>query len=76
MNTQGRAVWLLKKYENRRLYDTEESRYVTLEEIAERIRLGSDPHIVDAKSGADLTQATLAQIIIEGRGASRLLPVP
>lgn len=66
----------VKKYGNRRLYDTEASRYVTLEEIAERVRLGEDLKVVDAKSGQDLTQITLAQIILESRGAARLLPVP
>ena len=66
----------VKKYGNRRLYDTEASRYVTLEEIAERVRLGEDLRVVDAKSGQDLTQITLAQIILESRGAARLLPVP
>jgi len=54
---------LVKKYGNRRLYDTEQSRYVRLDEIAERIRDGADVQVVDAKSGADLTATTLAQII-------------
>ena len=67
---------LVKKYGNRRLYDTEESRYLTLAELAEKVRRGADLRVVDAKSGADLTQATLAQIILEGRGAAQLLPVP
>ncbi|HVO29906.1 MAG TPA: polyhydroxyalkanoate synthesis regulator DNA-binding domain-containing protein [bacterium] len=67
---------LIKKYGNRRLYDTDESRYITLEELAEKIRRGEDARVVDAKSGADLTQGTLAQIILESRGAGRLLPVP
>jgi len=67
---------LVKKYGNRRLYDTARSRYVTLEQIGESVRGGSDVRVVDAKSGEDLTAATLAQIIIEGRGAARLLPVP
>ncbi len=67
---------LIKKYSNRRLYDTEESRYVTMEELADKIRRGGEPRIVDAKTDEDLTQVTLTQIIIEGRGASRLLPVP
>ncbi len=67
---------LVKKYGNRRLYDTEESRYVRLEEIADRIRTGADVQVVDAKSGADLTAPTLAQIIFEDRNAARLLPVP
>ena len=65
---------LVKKYGNRRLYDTEQSRYITLEELAESVRQGKDVRVVDAKSGEDLTTATLAQIIIEGRGAARLLP--
>jgi polyhydroxyalkanoate synthesis repressor PhaR len=67
---------LVKKYGNRRLYDTEESRYVRLDEIAERIRGGADVQVVDAKSGSDLTAPTLAQIIFEDRNAARLLPVP
>ncbi len=67
---------LVKKYGNRRLYDTETSRYVTLEEIAERVHLGEDIQVVDAKSGHDLTQTVLAQLILESRGAAKLLPVP
>ncbi|MCB9585755.1 MAG: hypothetical protein H6718_10165 [Polyangiaceae bacterium] len=67
---------IVKKYSNRRLYDTSESRYITQEELAERIREGADVYVVDAKSGKDLTQATLTQIIIESRGAAKLLPVP
>jgi polyhydroxyalkanoate synthesis repressor PhaR len=69
-------VVTIKKYGNRRLYDTEESRYLTQDELAAKIRSGTDVKVIDAKSGADLTQATLTQIIIEGRGAGRLLPVP
>jgi len=67
---------VVKKYGNRRLYDTEQSRYVRLDEIAERIRAGSDVQVVDARTGADLTAPTLAQIIFEDRNAARLLPVP
>ena len=67
---------LIKKYGNRRLYDTGESRYITLDELSKKIHSGSDVRVVDAKSGEDLTQATLTQIIIEGRGAARMLPVP
>lgn len=59
----------IKKYSNRRLYDTSESRYVTLEELADKIRRGSDVRVIDAKTEEDLTQAILAQIIIESRGA-------
>jgi polyhydroxyalkanoate synthesis repressor PhaR len=68
-------VTIVKKYGNRRLYDTELSRYITLEELADRIRAGADIEVVDAKTGRDLTQATLTQLILEGPSA-RLLPVP
>lgn len=67
---------LVKKYGNRRLYDTSLSRYVTLDELATRIAGGERVQVVDAKSGRDLTAATLTQIIVEGRELSRLLPVP
>lgn len=67
---------IIKKYSNRRLYDTEASQYITLEELAELIRRGAEVRVLDAKSNDDLTQATLAQIIIESRGAGKLLPVP
>jgi polyhydroxyalkanoate synthesis repressor PhaR len=67
---------IVKKYANRRLYDMESSRYVTLEELADRIRAGADARVVDAKTNEDLTQSTLAQIILESRGASKLLPSP
>lgn len=66
---------VIKKYGNRRLYDTEDSRYITLEELSDKLRSGRDVRVIDAKSGADLTQVTLTQIIIEGRTAARLLPV-
>lgn len=69
------AVTTIKKYTNRRLYDTDESRYITLDELTERIKQGTDVRVVDAKSGEDLTQATLVQIVLETR-AARLLPVP
>jgi polyhydroxyalkanoate synthesis repressor PhaR len=65
---------VVKKYSNRRLYHTRESRYITLDELAETIREGEDVQVVDAKTSADLTQPTLAQIILDSRGASKLLP--
>jgi polyhydroxyalkanoate synthesis repressor PhaR len=67
---------IVKKYANRRLYDMDSSRYVTLEELADRIRAGADAKVLDAKTNEDLTQSTLAQIILESRGASKLLPSP
>src|SRR5215212_5754011 len=56
---------IIKRYANRKLYDTEHSRYVTLEQISEMIRNGDDVKIVDNKTKEDLTSITLAQIIFE-----------
>ena len=67
---------LVKKYGNRRLYDTEASRYITLEDLTASIRGGAEAKVVDAKTGADLTQSTLTQIIMEGRGGEKILPAP
>jgi polyhydroxyalkanoate synthesis repressor PhaR len=67
---------LVKRYSNRRLYDTKDSRYITLPDLAEKIREGEDVQVIDAKTGDDLTQTTLTQIIMESRGAAKLLPVP
>jgi polyhydroxyalkanoate synthesis repressor PhaR len=58
-------VRIIKRYANRKLYDTQHSRYVTLEQIAEMIREGDDVKIIDNKSKEDLTSVTLAQIIFE-----------
>jgi polyhydroxyalkanoate synthesis repressor PhaR len=66
----------IKKYGNRRLYDMEGSRYVTLEEVRDKIRKGNDVRVVDAKTDEDLTAATLTQILMEGKSAARMLPVP
>ena len=67
---------VIKKYGNRRLYDAEASRYVTLAEVAAKVRQGAEVRVVDAKSGDDLTQATLTQVIMEDSNAAQLLPVP
>ena len=64
---------VIKKYANRRLYDTSTSSYVTLEHLSDLVRRGIDFEVVDAKSGADLTRQVLTQIIFEkenkGEGA-------
>jgi polyhydroxyalkanoate synthesis repressor PhaR len=59
------APVLIKKYGNRRLYDSSSSRYVNLDDIAGFIREGKDVQIVDVKTGQDLTRVTLTQIITE-----------
>jgi len=56
---------LIKKYGNRRLYDTAGSRYVNLDDLAALVREGKDVKVVDAKSGRDLTRVVLTQIITE-----------
>ncbi|MBC8013643.1 MAG: polyhydroxyalkanoate synthesis repressor PhaR [Methyloceanibacter sp.] len=67
---------IVKKYANRRLYNTDTSTYVTLEDLAEMVRGERDFVVYDAKSGEDLTHAVLTQIIVEqeSRGTN-LLPI-
>ncbi len=59
------ATRVIKRYANRKLYDTLESRYVTLEQISEMIRRGEEVKVIDNNSKDDLTSVTLAQIIFE-----------
>jgi polyhydroxyalkanoate synthesis repressor PhaR len=67
---------VIKRYSNRKLYDTKDSRYVTLLQIAEMVRAGEEVQIVDNNSKEDLTQMTLAQIIYEEQKAhSRSVPL-
>jgi polyhydroxyalkanoate synthesis repressor PhaR len=66
---------VVKRYANRKLYDTQRSRYVTLEQIADMIRSGEDVKIVDNNSKEDLTAITLAQIIFEEEKKSSFLPL-
>ena len=56
---------VIKKYSNRRLYDTSASRYINLEDIASFVREGRDVQVIDAQSGEDLTRVTLTQIIMD-----------
>jgi len=71
-----RTKVVIKKYENRRLYDTSASRYVNLEEVAGQIRKGVDVQVVDAKTGEDLTRVILTQIIMEdAKGQPAGLPL-
>ncbi len=68
-------IRLIKRYGSRKLYDTEESRYVSLEELAGWIRHGQEIRVVDNKSHEDVTSQTLTQIISEeGRRGTSLLP--
>jgi polyhydroxyalkanoate synthesis repressor PhaR len=66
----------IKKYANRRLYDTESSTYITLDRLAQMVREGREFEVVDAKSGEDITRQVLTQIIVEeeARGTT-MLPI-
>ena len=68
-------IRLIKRYGSRKLYDTEESRYVSLDELAGWIRTGQQIRVVDNKTSDDVTAQTLTQIISEeGRKGVSLLP--
>jgi polyhydroxyalkanoate synthesis repressor PhaR len=54
----------IKRYPNRKLYDTDQSRYITLEEIATFLRDGGEVHVVDSRTGEDMTAVTLAQVLL------------
>jgi len=60
---------VIKKYENRRLYDVTHSRYVNLDEVARAVQEGYDVQVLDASTGEDLTRLVMTQIIIEGAKA-------
>ena len=64
----------IKKYANRRLYDTESSAYITLDRLAQMVRDGREFEVVDAKTGEDITRHVLTQIIVdeESRGSTML----
>jgi polyhydroxyalkanoate synthesis repressor PhaR len=71
----GQVPVVVKKYANRRLYNTETSSYITLENLAEMIRGGRDFVVYDAKTGDDITRGVLTQIIVEEESkGSALLP--
>ncbi len=66
---------LIKKYSNRRLYDTRRSGYITLEDLAGMIRDGATVKVVDAANGNDLTRQVLTQVILDEQDRLDLIPV-
>lgn len=77
--TETKEAVVIKKYANRRLYNTETSTYVTLDDLAAMVRSDKDFVVFDAKSGDDLTHSVLTQIIVDQEsreGGQTLLPVP
>ena len=63
--TKEKPPTIIKKYPNRRLYDTQTSAYITLDDLCERVKIGDPFVVVDARSGQDLTRQILTQIIFE-----------
>ncbi len=63
----NREKIIIKKYRNRRLYDVSQKRYITLDELTERIRSGCEVEIIDSTTGEDITQAVLIQIILDSQ---------
>lgn len=75
-NSQDGSAIIIKKYANRRLYNTQSSSYITLDDLARMVRTGVDFQVLDAKSGADITHAILTQIIMEEEAnGEQMLPV-
>jgi polyhydroxyalkanoate synthesis repressor PhaR len=75
-NDQGNAPVTIKKYANRRLYNTATSSYVTLDHLCQMVKDGVDFVVYDAKSGEDITRSVLTQIIVEEEGkGDNLLPI-
>jgi polyhydroxyalkanoate synthesis repressor PhaR len=73
----GKAPVTIKKYANRRLYNTATSSYVTLDHLCQMVKEGTDFLVYDAKTGEDITRSVLTQIIVEeeGKSGQNMLPV-
>ncbi len=75
-NTADGDTIIIKKYANRRLYNTQSSSYITLEDLARMVRTGVDFQVLDAKTGSDITHTILTQIIMEEEAnGEHMLPV-
>lgn len=76
MGIETGAPRIIKRYPNRKLYDTTESRYITLNEIATLIREGVELQVFDSRSGDDITSVTLAQVLVgEEKRRNRTIPI-
>ncbi len=76
METVNQTTRIIKRYPNRKLYDTTESRYITLNEIASLIREGTDVQVFDSRSGDNITSVTLAQVLVgEEKRRNRTIPI-
>src|SRR3984885_10048497 len=77
MSASANETVVIKKYANRRLYNTATSTYVTLENLAQMVKEGIEFNVYDAKSNEDITRSVLTQIIVEeeGKTGQNLLPI-
>jgi len=73
--TKSTGKVTIKKYANRRLYDTESSTYITLDRLAQMVREGREFEVIDAKSGDDITRQVLTQIIVDEEARGSMLPI-
>src|ERR1700674_1468398 len=69
-----KEIKIIKRYQNRKLYDTHESSYVTLDEIAKMIKGGEDLRVIDNKTKNDITAATLTQLLYESERRAKTQP--
>jgi polyhydroxyalkanoate synthesis repressor PhaR len=69
-----KEVKIIKRYQNRKLYDTHESSYVTLDEIAKMIKAGEELRVIDNKTKNDITSSTLTQLLYESEKRSKTSP--
>lgn len=69
-----KEVKVIKRYQNRKLYDTHESSYVTLDEIAKMIKAGEDLRVIDNKTKNDITASTLTQLLYESERKAKTQP--
>ncbi len=74
--TESTQTRIIKRYPNRKLYDTAESRYITLNEIATLLREGIDVQVYDSRTGENMTSVTLAQVLVgEEKSRHRTIPI-
>lgn len=69
-----KEIKIIKRYQNRKLYDTHESSYVTLDEISKMIKNGEDLRVIDNKTKNDITASTLTQLLYESEKKSKTQP--
>jgi polyhydroxyalkanoate synthesis repressor PhaR len=74
MKETMKEMKIIKRYQNRKLYDTHESSYVTLDEIAKMIKSGEDLRVIDNKTKNDITASTLTQLLYESEKKAKTQP--